>query len=344
MIKCPDCGRTFRTPMGLAVHQGKGGCAKQILTKCDQCGKTYEVDPQHRCRFPQLNHHFCSLKCSREWSEHPITAVCEECGKTYNLDSKHRSRAAKQKHRFCSRECFHSWMRREKESDTKVTLTCAWCGKEFKVFPSRAKGGQQFCSAECTNQWKKEALTGANGPGWKGGPKTVVCKNCGKEFLNVKYRSNVEFCSRACADEWKVGENAPAWKGGVPIMTCLHCGKEFQDKQYGASRFCSRSCFFLYHGRTRNEELIAAFLRAEEIPFEEQYAVPGSNYTVDFYLRPYLIIETDGACWHDEAKDEARDSWLEAHGYQVMRLDYYDVLNTDDWQTLILDAISVGVL
>lgn len=345
MVKCSRCGRIFSTSQGLAIHLGRHVCAQQTIAVCDQCGKTYTVSSKRKHRFSTLSHHFCSLECSYKWSTHPAIAVCDQYGKSYVLNSNHRGRSARQEHHFCSRECFQEWMRREKESDTKILLTCEICDKEFKDFASQVRQGRRFCSTECANKWKSEAMSGANGPGWKGGPKTVVCKNCGKEFLNVLHRGpTLQFCSRACADAWQVGENAPNWKGGPKTMTCLNCGKEFLDVGFTNPRFCSRSCFFQYQGRTKNEELIATFLIEEDIPFEEQYAIPDSNYTVDFFIEPYLIIETDGDYWHDPEKDALRDCWLEGHGYQIMHLDYYDVLNTDDWKVLISDAISVGVL
>ena len=276
---------------------------------------------------------------------YPKTAICDQCHKEYVVKMDHRGVVAAQKHRFCSRACFIAWMKREKESDTKVTLTCAWCGKEFRVIPSLAKRGKRFCSKDCYSQWQKTALTGANGSGWKGGPRTLICKQCGKEFLNTEYRGATRaFCSRKCADEWRVGPNHPNWKGGPATVTCLNCGKEFLDTGFTHPRFCSKSCAFDYHGMTRNEEIIEEFLIAEEIPHVAQYGVPESHYVADFFIGPNLVIETDGAYWHSEERDAKRDAWLEDHGYGVMHIDYYEVLDGEDWQTLILDAISVGVL
>ena len=44
------------------------------------------------------------------------------------------------------------------------------------------------------------------------------------------------------------------------------------------------------------------------------------KYYPDFVIGN-LVIEIDGAQWHDKEKDKNRDAVLEAHGYQVFRID-----------------------
>lgn len=51
-------------------------------------------------------------------------------------------------------------------------------------------------------------------------------------------------------------------------------------------------------------------------------AVPHPAYRVDFLLHGWLIIEADGAAFHDPERDAIRDAELRALGYVVLRFDY----------------------
>ena len=49
-------------------------------------------------------------------------------------------------------------------------------------------------------------------------------------------------------------------------------------------------------------------------------------YWVDFLLGKNMIVEIDGARWHDKAKDEIRDKALNNMGYTVIRFQAKDVM------------------
>jgi very-short-patch-repair endonuclease len=51
-------------------------------------------------------------------------------------------------------------------------------------------------------------------------------------------------------------------------------------------------------------------------------AVPHPAFRVDFLLQGWLIIEADGAAFHDPERDRIRDAELRALGYVVLRFDY----------------------
>jgi endogenous inhibitor of DNA gyrase (YacG/DUF329 family) len=85
-------------------------------------------------------------------------------------------------------------------------------------------------------------------------PKTKICKQCGKEFVD-KYRDGKMFCDRACYAKWQrgkyfdhgdiTGENNPNWRGG-DVHICLNCGKSFTDGRYTGKKFCDRECYGEY--------------------------------------------------------------------------------------------------
>lgn len=90
-------------------------------------------------------------------------------------------------------------------------------------------------------------------------PRTKVCKQCGKEFID-KYRDGKIFCSRICYAEWRrgkpghpglSGKDNPNWRGGNHRI-CLHCKKDFIDRGYAKQKFCSKKCAGAYrHERDR---------------------------------------------------------------------------------------------
>lgn len=56
----------------------------------------------------------------------------------------------------------------------------------------------------------------------------------------------------------------------------------------------------------------------EHLKFRRQY--PIGPYIVDFIcIEKHLIIELDGSQHADSKKDQRRDDWLKAQGYQVLR-------------------------
>jgi hypothetical protein len=69
---------------------------------------------------------------------------------------------------------------------------------------------------------------------------------------------------------------------------------------------------------SRCEVAIAAALVYLEVPHEREVVLLG-RYVVDFLVGT-LVIEVDGAYWHDPERDEARDLALSDAGYLVVRI------------------------
>lgn len=65
---------------------------------------------------------------------------------------------------------------------SKVDIKCEYCGKEFKVYPSR-KDTARFCSRECRGKWMSENIKGEGHPRYKHGGK----KKCPKLYSVWKH-------------------------------------------------------------------------------------------------------------------------------------------------------------
>lgn len=106
----------------------------------------------------------------------------------------------------------------------KVTVRCAYCGKEKEMHQSRAKAyKKKFCDDVCRGKWMSENSSGENNHRWTGKVK-VKCEWCGKEkevFPSQQKAYTNHFCDGACYGSWRgknvVGENNPNWKDGVSL-------------------------------------------------------------------------------------------------------------------------------
>jgi very-short-patch-repair endonuclease len=66
--------------------------------------------------------------------------------------------------------------------------------------------------------------------------------------------------------------------------------------------------------------------RLDRLKFRRQFTI--GRYIVDFVcLRHRLIIEADGPQHEDRAQDVARDAWLEAEGFRVLRFPNQQIEN-----------------
>lgn len=107
----------------------------------------------------------------------------------------------------------HSRSHGEKLDPEMVTLSCEWCGDNFKVAPFRSDTAR-FCSIECNANGRERKS--------RGGTATCTCNWCGEEFERYKSKSERrqgDFCNHECYGKWRaeniVGENHPQWKHGA---------------------------------------------------------------------------------------------------------------------------------
>ncbi|MEH3103077.1 MAG: DUF559 domain-containing protein [Sphingomonas phyllosphaerae] len=80
--------------------------------------------------------------------------------------------------------------------------------------------------------------------------------------------------------------------------------------------------------------------RLNAVKFSRQ--VVAGPYILDFCARLHkLAVEVDGDTHTDQARDDRRTEWLEAHGYRVLRFSNADVtMNLDG----VLQMIAVAVM
>jgi very-short-patch-repair endonuclease len=89
------------------------------------------------------------------------------------------------------------------------------------------------------------------------------------------------------------------------------------------------------------ETLLRLGLRRRGIaPFDPQFR-PTKRYCVDFLIHGRLVVETDGAAFHDPVRDARRDAELRALGYRILRFGYDAVVFDLD---TVLDAIERELL
>lgn len=117
----------------------------------------------------------------------------------------------------------------------KVTITCAFCHKEFVV--KYADRDRLYCSKSCASKVSRKSIKTKS-----------VCVVCKKEFLHYGERV---VCGRQCLAKYmsisRIGENNPAYKVEKEKKRCLYCKKEFEYTRSGMSKgsqrvFCSLAC------------------------------------------------------------------------------------------------------
>lgn len=104
-----------------------------------------------------------------------------------------------------------------------VTVSCATCGKDFRVSPSKLKiSARLFCSRECCNTARRQQ-------------QTVICSHCGIAFDLPPNRiegTKHFYCSQKCRNLQEE-------------RCCIICGKSVLVHRFRASQervYCSRAC------------------------------------------------------------------------------------------------------
>jgi hypothetical protein len=119
---------------------------------CPVCNKTFMVHNSHFDRRVT-----CSYKCvgilRRKLT---VTNRCLSCGKFFVAK---KSRLIKQT--FCSKSCHQAY----RSGSLAVIKTCLWCGKKFRVIPSRILHNLKnfHCSKSCRIQSMKQRSLEGNG-------------------------------------------------------------------------------------------------------------------------------------------------------------------------------------
>jgi hypothetical protein len=107
---------------------------------------------------------------------------------------------------------------------TGVVIECAYCGKSFKISPSRL-GKTKYCSIDCLNEAYASKRV------------NKICERCGKEFeviAAVAKKGKGKYCSYECKYPEKIKK------------LCANCGKEYYvTSAHKDSKYCSRKCRIL---------------------------------------------------------------------------------------------------
>lgn len=154
------------------------------------------------------------------------------------------------------------------------------------------------------------------------------CEHCGERF-HAK-RLSQRFCSAPCKvaaqrgqTPWNAGKRCPQLDRAREGR-CERCGAKYRARSDHArrrQRYCSRSCSAGAPGGSRLERAVREALSGAGFDFREQVRL--GRYHADFVLGS-LVVEADGAYWHDRpdvaARDRRRDAWLRAQGFEVLRL------------------------
>lgn len=187
--------------------------------KCVICGKAFI--PKSKTQM------CCSAECARVKSaeynhNHRKYNTCQYCGKPFWRPNAYRMK-------FCSRECQsaerHSRVKVKEKPAPRYSCECAWCGKSFTTnFKNKL-----YCCPECgyegnkklhRDQWAAEYV-----------PKTIVCKECGTEFVTECGNTRSVFCCQHCAErhERKAEHQTPRHKEYMKQM------KKNREKQISSA-------------------------------------------------------------------------------------------------------------
>ena len=99
----------------------------------------------------------------------------------------------------------------------------------------------------------------------------------------------------------------------------------------------------LRQNMTEAESVLWRHLRGHRLAgakFKRQQAI--GPYIVDFvHFAVRLVVEADGGQHNESASDEARDAWLRAQGYRVLRFWNNEIL---DNTTAVLEVVLACLL
>jgi very-short-patch-repair endonuclease len=230
----------------------------------------------------------------------------------------------------------------------KIDKYCESCGKKLILKNTRDIKRKRFYSRECNasfllkSLWKNEEyskkMIDVNSiPNPKKGNNhlsnipTILCTNCNKEIKKKIGKSGYVYCSRTCYDEFRKRNIVKREDSRKKIkLNCCLCGKEYEKHPSLArfSKYCSNRCHNIVNyinmpkKETSIERLLNDALKENNICFEKQ--IPILNTTiVDFFIKPNIVIYTDGDYWHNIPKIKNKDIFinnlLKKNNYLVLR-------------------------
>lgn len=188
----------------------------------------------------------------------------------------------------------------------KVTVECAWCGKEKEIelgeYNFWVRRGREyfFCSRTCSAKF-------SNADKVKYPPnRTQVCEYC-KQPFNTSSPFAVRFCSRECASS---GSVTPARKAALQNIRPIH----------------PSSAITIQHLLKKREAYkysqLAELLTAKGIAHEFEFLIDPYIYDLAL-LDAKILIEFDGN-YHTGEKQLLLDQWKSDHatnsGWQVVRI------------------------
>lgn len=202
----------------LVVEHRSPSALSLCSVPCSSCGfelvRTKDCIKSARRRDRSIR---CKPCISKELSKR-VTVKCQVCGKE-TLRKKKELKSA----RFCSKVCGGKWHattrlaeRWKKVNASKKPNTCAQCGCEFFVPPSRAD--KRFCRVGCYNEFrrKQRKQKKPKKQSWKvsiaSKLKEIKCIDCGK-VRRVSPNYYYPRC-RPCSFRARAGAGNSNWKGG----------------------------------------------------------------------------------------------------------------------------------
>jgi len=335
-ILCKNCGKSFKVA-NWQIKKGTKYCSHECYWEDKRGGKKKEEKVCIECgeKFLQetweSKRKFCSHECYWKNKKKLKDIDCLNCGKTfepYNLKTK-----------FCSKKCSGEYIRKQ---NNKI---CIQCGKEYHPLIKTS----QYCSRECYWNYRREnkgVIIQTN----QGDFRTkLICNNCGKEYLEHKYRLKVsKFCSMKCHFESKRLKKK-----------CPTCEKYFEVPNHLAHRiFCSKDCVD-FTNKSKKENDFYKFVNNIINVEQNKKVIYDKVYFPDLMNEENkIIIEFFGDYWHCNPnfyEDEYYNSKTRKHAHEMwsddqLRLEKLEGLGYDvniiwenEWET-DLELVKTKIL
>lgn len=185
---------------------------------------------------------------------------------------------------------------------------CAYCGKEVKV---KGRNQRSQKNSYCNRKCMAEAYKGRKPYNYLGGPQTVKCTLCGKEFKRTyseAHKRKTHFCSTICEGIWKSqnvrGELVYNWKGGYKN----HTGVLWHQQQMACRERDKNVCRIC--GKTKAEngnKNMSVDCRIPEVYFRGDFR---SAYSLDNLWCLCSSCHSKKTAWSNNFKTPDMSWWL----------------------------------